>query len=163
MHRVDLTQPYVASFGTAHPGSSFYQSEPACKVMAVEAEYRHPAYVAGTRLVQAQGEAAAGNGRVLQPRYHRAFDVYSLGCVLLGVFTWTTLRSMGRGWEEAPQVWREDLVRVARRNVPFMAGSVVMEIVARCLDVGVDLDGEGNGDLEGFCWDVLERLDKVRV
>jgi len=159
IQRVDLTQPYVASFGTARPDSSFYQSEPACKVMMVEAEYRHPAYVAG--ICHVQGEQAE---RVLQPRYHRAFDVYSLGCVLLEVCTWKPLKSMGwnTAYAAAPHTWREHLKKsVARKNLSFMVGPVMTEVVVRCLGVGLDLDGEV--DLEGFCWEVVERIDSIRV
>lgn len=163
MHRVDLAQPYVASFGTARPDSSFEQSEPVSLATMVEAEYRHPVYVARTVAVDQHRESEPGARRMLQPRYHRAFDVYSLGCVLLEVFTWKQLCSLGwnTAYTNAPDTWRANLERVARRNVPFMAGPVVTEIIVRCLGARADPDAEG--DLEAFFWDVVERLDEVRV
>lgn len=170
MSRIDLTQPYIASFGTAQPDSSFEQSEPACAAAMSEEEsmYRHPVYVARTAATdQSQGRGSSvGGRRMLQPRYHRAFDVYSLGCVLLEIFTWTPLRSLGwsaRTHANNPKAWRESLEKAAKKNVLFYAGPLATEIVVWCLAASADPDCAEGGDLEAFCWEVLEKLDQVCV
>ncbi len=88
---------------------------------------------------------------MLQPWYHRAFYVYSLGCILLEVFTWMPLRSLGwnAAYTNAPDTWRANLERMAKRNAPFMAGPVVTEIIVKYLGASADPDAEG--DLEAFC------------
>lgn len=165
LQRIDLTQPYIGSLGTARPDAPFEQSEPACAASMQGIEYQHPVYLAGlaaaqlaTRSTQQQGSRC-----VLQSRYHRAFDVYGLGCVLLEIFTWKPLPSLGwrKEFETSPKDWQAHLKKVAEKNIPFMAGPVVTEIILRCLDVSGSPDEVD--DLEAFCWDVIEKLDQVKV
>ncbi|ORY19434.1 hypothetical protein BCR34DRAFT_552052 [Clohesyomyces aquaticus] len=166
MKKIDITRPYIASFGLARPDQSFEQSEIAASSNAVQRAYQHPDYLHGTMKNNPSGEAT-----IQVPRYHQAYDVYSLGCVLLEIGLWKPLSSLGwrDGYSNDLRKWRSVLMGATSHNVPFLVGSSYEEIVLSCLSVSAEEDEAGNvnadaeGSMEAFCWDVVRKLDGLRV
>ena len=156
-----LDTPYVASFGLARPVDNSNESEPLSGANPLlDFAYQHPTYE--NRKLEQQASEISGS------RFHRAFDVYSLGCVLLEVAVWKSLRDFGWNaskYREGRGPWRKKLVDFARTNLPFMVGSIYADVVIKCLEVDVT-DGDSERESEqvtNFCWGVMRRLDSLRT
>ncbi|KAI9839770.1 MAG: hypothetical protein M1837_002009 [Sclerophora amabilis] len=135
LHTDTLSAPYIASFGLARPDQQFEESEAiSSSSSSADPAYHHPDYHFPTSTTVRDGLAA--------PRYHREFDVYSLGVVLLEIGLWKPLAADKSlvGWKkdkalepsELPE-WRQKLLSCAANNLPFMAGPTYADVVLGCL------------------------------
>lgn len=173
---VDLGHPYIASFGFARPDQWLLESESeyAPRDDGSLLAYCHPDYQHSTeRLPEpASGIAQHAQPPSRRPRYHAAFDVYSLGCVLLEIGLWQPLESLGwRAHQEKKgadkrEEWRDKLVRRAQRQLGFLCGAAYRDVVVKCLSTTVGLDGFDADESErvrDFCWTIMRVLENLRV
>lgn len=167
LKKVDITSPYIGLFGLARPNRMFEPSEAVVGSAAASKAYQHPSY-----LVRPQRDKVESDEAIRVPRYERAFDVYSLGCVLLEVGFWKPLSHIG--WREEYQNdldrWRRLLMDTTRTKFPFYVGPSYADIVLKCLSTESESGSkcaEGNSkvtySLEDFCWDIVCKIDQLRV
>jgi hypothetical protein len=135
---VNFTEPYFASFGLARPDHHQALSSIAMSANPVNKAYQHPDYAAKT--------VVSSSDTVHVPRYHRVYDVYSLGCVLLEVGLWTSLGDLG--WDKWDQTnehekWRQALRDITTKYVAYHAGPIYHGIISTCLDIEVPADATG--------------------
>jgi hypothetical protein len=159
MNTIDITAPYVASFGLARPDQSFEQSEAAASSNAVLKAYQHPNY--DTRIAR---QTQASDSTFQLSRYQQPYDIYSLGCVLLEVGLWKSLSALG--WRDRYSrdlnQWQAILVQATLDNIPYSVGPVYKDIVLSCLSVR-SVNESAHADMEEFCWNVVRKLDSLRV
>lgn len=106
--------------------------------------YQHP---------RAQGPA--------RERYSRAYDIYSLGIVLLEIGYW---RRISEFWHEdyTMDTFREDLCAFHVPNLGSKVGKIYMEVVQKCLGGElVDEETDENGSQRGFYWTVVKELGRL--
>lgn len=160
---VDFTAPYVASFGLARPDRHDALSSLAMSSAPVNKAYQHPDYSPKT--------VVDGASSIPMARYHKAYDIYSLGCVLLEISIWKPLAELGwASFTDNPRGWKDRLVYATGKNVAFYAGPIYEDIVLSCLNSEADISveaGDGGttrtGSAETFGWDVLRKLDQLSV
>ncbi|KAL4724587.1 hypothetical protein ACLX1H_008029 [Fusarium chlamydosporum] len=158
---VDFTAPYVASFGLARPDQHDAVSSLAMASAPINKAYQHPDYSPRT--------VDNGGSSIPMARYHKAYDLYSLGCILLEISIWKPLADLGwASFTDNPKGWRDRLLYVIDKNVAFHAGPIYKDIVLSCMnseaDLGPQAGGGGptrNGSAETFGWDVLRKLDQL--
>ncbi|KAF4944071.1 hypothetical protein FGADI_12953 [Fusarium gaditjirri] len=160
---VDFTAPYVASFGLARPDQHDAVSSLAMASAPVNKAYQHPDY--SPRTVDNE------DSFIPMARYHKAYDLYSLGCVLLEISIWKPLAELGwAAFTDNPQGWKDRLLYVIDKNVAFHAGPIYKDIVLSCMNAEANPSphaGDGgpmtNSSAETFGWDVLRKLDQLSV
>lgn len=160
---VDFTAPYVASFGLARPDQHDAVSSLAMASAPVNKAYQHPDYSPRT--------VDSGDSSIPMARYHKAYDIYSLGCVLLEISIWKPLAELGwASFTDNPRGWKDRLLYVTDKNVAFHAGPIYEDIVLSCLNseanIGLEAGDGGttrSGSAETFGWDVLRKLDQLSV
>jgi hypothetical protein len=157
---VDIRSPYVGSFGLARPDHHFIESElVSSSRSALDFAYHHPEY--------RYPRATQSSDDLVVPRYHRIFDVYSLGCVLLEIGLWMPLTSLE--WEDRYQTdlvsWRRKLQSCAKKNLSFFAGPVYTEVVLRCLqsDIAGKAAMRDSEWVREFCWEIMRKLESLVV
>ncbi|KAF8153269.1 prion-inhibition and propagation-domain-containing protein [Crassisporium funariophilum] len=157
---VDFDAPYIGSFGLSRPDGKYIDSE-IISDNSINFAYVHPEYHYPTN-IQNQNRNGA-----LVPRFHRAFDVYSLGCVLLEIGLWKPLVSIG--WNDKYQTdltgWSHLLQKCTRKNLAFIAGPIYTDVVLNCLESKVDTADirKESERVRDFCWEIMQKLDNLRV
>jgi hypothetical protein len=163
---VDITKPYLASFGLARPDHSFESSEAAVSSTPISRAYQHPSY---SKAVVHDTQDGAPTVRI--PRYHKEYDIYSLGCVLFEIGMWRPLKDLGwrDRYNDDLNSWRLKLQQKVRENVSFSVGQIYEDVVMSCLEADVEdpfWDGElpvVSSSTEAYCWDIVRKLDQLRV
>jgi hypothetical protein len=157
---VDIRSPYVGSFGLARPDHLFIESELVSSSRNIlDFAYHHPEYRYPT--------ATQSGDNLVVPRYHRIFDVYSLGCVLLEIGLWMPLTSLE--WRDRYQrdlaSWRRKLQECARKNLSYYAGPIYTEVVLRCLESEIDSEKSMKDSewVREFCWEIMRKLESLVV
>jgi serine/threonine protein kinase len=162
----DIRSPYIASFALSRPDHEVMESEiiPIAKT-SLDFAYHHPDYHYPTTTTTTTTTSITSQNTYptrLSPRFHRAYDVYSLGCVLLEIALWKPLDSFG--WTEDHRSdlarWRKQLERATEKGLPFAAGLAYTSAVLRCL--GSDAQGPSvphPEQVRDFYWDVVRKLD----
>ena len=90
----------------------------------------------------------------------KAFDIYSLGLVLLEIGLWKVLQTYCKPHYSADR-WRDKVVlNVLVPALGSKVGKRYRDVVALCLGVGEDLDGQEAGNLME---DIVTRLESIRV
>ncbi|PVF98804.1 hypothetical protein CPB86DRAFT_825504 [Serendipita vermifera] len=147
----NIRSPFIGSFGLARPDQQFVESEVISSTnVNIDFAYMHPAYHYPTTIHGGDGS--------LVPRFHRSFDVYSLGCILLEIGLWKPLKSLG--WEDRYEKdldkWRRFLQGCVQKNLTLIAGPIYAEVVMKCLESDV-MNGDTRGESErvrlllGYC------------
>ena len=99
-----------------------------------------------------------------RPRYCRAFDVYSLGCVLLEIGLWRRLKELWkRKYSDNPEVWAKRLAENWARELRGKCGGTYEDLVRSCLLVNISAATNQPNSLVEFCWTVLGKLEGLRV
>jgi hypothetical protein len=156
----NIRTPFIGSFGLARPDQQFVESEAVSSTnVTLDFAYMHPAY-------HYPSTPRDGDGSIV-PRFHRSFDVYSLGCVLLEIGLWKPLKSLG--WEDRYErdlgKWRRFLQGCVQKNLTFIAGPIYAEVVMKCLESDA-MSGDMRAESErvrDFCWDIVQKLESLRV
>jgi serine/threonine protein kinase len=139
-----LKDPSVLGFEYSRPDSVAVESDLVVLANPDQHLYQHP---------RAQGPA--------RDRYSRAYDIYSLGIVLLEIGYW---RRMSEFWHEdyTMDTFREDLCAFHVPNLGPKVGKIYMEVVQKCLSGDlVDEQTDENGSQRGFYWKVVKELCKL--
>lgn len=112
-----LSQPYLAGFDSSRP-DHLEEMSIAPKNLMGEELYRHPSSL-GTQ----------------REKYRKAFDVYSLGLLLLEIGMWKGLQEYlkGRTSKYSPAAFRDKLIQGLVPALGSKAGSRYRTIVHRCL------------------------------
>ncbi|KAI9786475.1 MAG: hypothetical protein M1839_006935 [Geoglossum umbratile] len=160
VNSVRIRSPYIASFGLSRPDHDVPMSELVPTAShSLDSAYHHPAYQYPT-VGQARDPTAIS-------RFHRAFDVYSLGCVLLEIGAWSSLKSFG--WNGSYQTdlakWRSALKGMVKQDLAYIAGQIYADVVMTCLNsdlVDSDLSKESER-VRDFCWGIVRKLDSLRA
>ncbi|KAL8824223.1 MAG: hypothetical protein Q9191_005203 [Dirinaria sp. TL-2023a] len=147
-----MTKPYLCGFGHSRPGQQEPSkqdphpgiSPPRSKTYwnITLDEYHHPAKRVDSLL-----------------EYTQAFDLYSLGVVLLEIGLWQPLSSFRatRNLTNDPYVSHEHLLKIARQELPGQVGKLYAEVVTTCLKVSRDESDTKVQEL--LCWKVAAALD----
>lgn len=88
--------------------------------------------------------------------YTQAFDVYSLGAVLLEIGLWQPLSTFETFDSES--AFRENLVEIARSELPGQVGWIYANAVRECLSV--ERDENDAMSQQRLCWKVAAALDQ---
>lgn len=88
--------------------------------------------------------------------YTQAFDVYSLGTVLLEIGLWQPLSTFEAFDSES--AFRDNLVEIARNELPGQVGTIYASAVRECLKV--DRDDSDAMTQQRLCWKVAAALDQ---
>ncbi|KAK0740379.1 hypothetical protein B0T18DRAFT_431708 [Schizothecium vesticola] len=155
---VNLAAPYLAGFGFARPDQILLASESQYaqdnEALALGLAYCHPEYQHSTERMEGQERP---QGDPPRQRYHRTYDVYSLGCVLLEIGIWRSLESLKwRKYRAKRAEWRDRLIRYAHEWLGFMCGAAYRDVVVKCLSSTADPQGDPSEDeserVKEFCW-----------
>lgn len=151
--QVDLAQPYITGFGYAYPDGYWMQPSVAShSIKQVEHDlYRHPSSTTGT--------------------YHRQYDVYSLGILLLEIGLWTRLQTI----RESLDANKDFLKELKENHVPRLAykcGKIFEGVVTHCLEAAervIEEDGDDRfweweerkkKEQACFYWEVTKELEQ---
>ncbi|KAL8795100.1 MAG: hypothetical protein Q9195_002397 [Heterodermia aff. obscurata] len=158
----DITKPYLCGFGHSRPGqlpenepapvqrhkqqqsagnSSFPSRSKTYWNITLD-QYHHPAKRVDSSL-----------------SYTQAFDLYSLGVVLLELGLWQPLSTVESttNLRNDPEVLREHLFKIARNELPGQVGKIYANVVIECLKVGADTSDATVQEI--LCWKVAAALD----
>ncbi|KAJ9647922.1 hypothetical protein H2201_001288 [Coniosporium apollinis] len=144
----DLSAPYVVGFDSSRPdGLAEMTADP--RFAHGEDLYRHPDSLG-----------------VWRQSYRKAFDVYSLGLVLLEIGLWNpkqSIRSMHKA-RYSPAVFREKIIQGAVPALGSKTGSTYRGVVERCLGFNEESQqgGEGMNPNQMMEW-VVRTLESLRV
>jgi len=150
----DWAHPYVVGFDASRANRAHSDKLPP-SLRWENRVYTHPAR-------QREGEWT---------RFHKVFDIYSLGVVLLEIGTLTCFKhpSFRRNaeWTDIPAVEVQRQFGVQAMGLKAVLGNSYSEIVEVCLsgDFGVPLDEDDADEtmlLDAFRSDVCEKFDQVR-
>ncbi|KAI9764156.1 MAG: hypothetical protein M1840_008638 [Geoglossum simile] len=160
---IDIHSPYVAAFGLARPDQLFLASESNYdndgEALTRALAYCHPDYRHSAETMKTE----AGR-KINRRRYHRAFDVYSLGCVLLEIGLWQSLESMNwPKYRDRRTEWQGKMIEYAGKSLGFLCGTAYRDIVVRCLSAEVEDTDRENERVRDFCWTIVRVLENLRV
>ncbi|KAK0609574.1 prion-inhibition and propagation-domain-containing protein [Bombardia bombarda] len=150
----DISDPYIAGFDYSRPDSSIAMTETLATYHKYQDYYRHPNSIANI-----------GEANPITTRYRRAFDVYSLGCVLLEIGLWRRLEEF---WKPTytPASFRDRLIRVYTRDLARLCGKKYEAVTRLCLEklANGDMDPETDrASLHEFYQDVVCQLQSCIV
>jgi hypothetical protein len=153
----DLTFPWLVGFDYSRPDTESAMTETLSTYSKLQDIYRHPDSI---RVV--------GAANPVTTRYRRAFDVYSLGCVLLEIGLWIKLEEAWKDkYSQNPSIFRQRLVEVWSKDLARKCGKTYELVVRTCLQgIGTGPQNEsvsGKIDLEIFHRDVVCRLQSCVV
>lgn len=162
---IDFQAPYITAFGFARPDQLLLASESQYVIddpdLALGMAYCHPDYQHSTERIKDEGSL---QNTAPRQRYHRAYDIYSLGRVLLEIGLWQSLGSLK--WERYKtkrSEWRDRLIQHAQRWLGFMCGAAYTDLVVRCLSTTVRSGSESAGvedeKVREFCWTIVRVLE----
>ncbi|KAH8684314.1 prion-inhibition and propagation-domain-containing protein [Tricladium varicosporioides] len=144
----NLKNPSILGFEYSRPDSLNVESDLVTLADPSQYMYQHP---------RAQGPA--------RERYSRAYDIYSLGILLLEIGYW---RRISEFWHEdyTMDSFREDLCSFHVPNLGSKVGKIYMEVVQTCLasdlaDGFADEETQENGLQKGFYWRVVRELARL--
>jgi hypothetical protein len=155
-----IQSPYIASFDLSRPDHDALVSELVpTSSDSLDFAYHHPVYQ--------YPRAGQMRDSTTVSRYHRAFDVYSLGCVLLEIGVWKSLRSFGWNdrYRRVAVAWRSFLQNWTKDDMALIAASTYADTVSTCLKsnvIGSDPKAESER-VRDFCWGIVRKLDSLRV
>jgi hypothetical protein len=93
--------------------------------------------------------------------YVQAYDVYSVGVVLLELAIWKSLALQASVFEKvSPVERRKRMVEIAKAKIPPVVGSRFAKIVLRCLNIDEQLDGNTTTDM---LLEILGDLDELSL
>ncbi|KAM5349996.1 hypothetical protein ACJ41O_006501 [Fusarium nematophilum] len=102
-------------------------------------------------------------------RYRRAFDIYSLGLILLEIGLWTPLKDIYKP-KYTYETFKLRLEQFHYPSLAFAAGRTYESVVRKCLDdglnskiEGLDFDTSEISTQDRFCWDLFNDLEKCSV
>ncbi|PFH55692.1 hypothetical protein XA68_17816 [Ophiocordyceps unilateralis] len=133
-----VTEPFLGGFDASRPDLDNAPSLAARK-RSIHDTHRHPAAVRGRR-------------------HRKAFDIYSLGLILLEVGLWRTVQTVHRPHYTADR-WRDRVLLM----VPTLAsktGTLFAGVVDACLRVGEDMAGVEAAEMMQM---VVTTLESIRV
>jgi hypothetical protein len=145
----DLIRPWLVGFDYSRPDTDAAMSETLSTYSKLQDIYRHPDSIKNV-----------GAANPVTTRYRRAFDVYSLGCVLLEIGLWIRLEE---AWKEKygnnPSVFKERLVEIWSKDLSRKCGKTYESVVRTCLQ-GMCHDQQSDAasvknDLDVFYRDVI--------
>jgi hypothetical protein len=141
---LNLMSPYILGFEYSRPDSLTAESDLVVLANPDYHLYQHP---------HVQGPA--------RDRYSRAYDIYSLGIVLLEIGYW---RRISGFWHEdyTMDSLREDLRSFHVPNLGLKVGKIYMEVVQKCLSGELADEGtDENRSQKRFYWAVVRELEKL--
>lgn len=92
-------------------------------------------------------------------KYRPAHDLYSLGAVLLEIGTWSRIKSFNKSNFD-PYEFRQKLIHVAKRNLPYSMGARYDSVVQYCLSSGSQVATE-NQPYHGNSEDSARELSQL--
>jgi hypothetical protein len=102
-------------------------------------------------------------------RYRRAFDIYSLGLILLEIGLWMPLRDIYKT-KYTYETFKLRLEQFHYPSLAFAAGKTYGTVVRRCLDDGLNdkiqvsnFDESEISTQDTLCWDLVKDLEKCNV
>jgi hypothetical protein len=102
-------------------------------------------------------------------RYRRAFDIYSLGLVLLEIGLWMPLKNIYKA-KYTYETFKLRLEQFHYPSLAFAAGKTYESVVRRCLDDGLNSNTQGLdfnqseiSTQDSFCWDLVKDLESCTV
>lgn len=165
IHAPSFGEPYLGSLGIARPDMANSISEAGVRgIIGKQYDQRiyiHPSYLEAESPYDFQTEN--------RMKYHRAFDIYSLGCVLLEIGLWKPLISLGwttstgRSYNERVK-WRKKLIKYAETHLGFMCGEAYRDVVLQCLRIekGSGEEAEEGRKTKEFCFGAVGVLEGLR-
>lgn len=151
----DLSEPYVCGFGLARPAQNTEMTERPDSTPLYNL-YRHP-------LAHSDASTESIGG------FNKAFDIYSVGLMLLELALWIPLhRILGVEDENVRRHFRPGVTRKIRSvllvddkfisKVRAAAGDIYGDAVRACLDGLAEVEGDGSAR---FYEDVVVKLEKL--
>jgi serine/threonine protein kinase len=139
-----LRHPLVLGFEYSRQDNPFAETDLVVSASDVHKLYRHPKSITASR-----------------DRYCRAFDIYSLGIVLLEIGFWRPISEF-RTEGQSLEVFKEDLTDFYVPNLGAKTGKIYMEAVRSCLTGELaDVDTNDIGSQRGFYWEVVRELARL--
>ena len=141
-----LSQPYIVGFDHSRPDSHFAFSEgpnPLSSHSLLENEYIHPEYRKG------------------RSRYHRCYDYYSLGLLLLEIGTWHPLSTIYQSTDFrtfSPDKLRLEYIKCCDNQLLLLMGEIYSRITKECLQVDEWACGTEPSRLMDFQSKIVEGL-----
>lgn len=145
----DLIYPWLVGFDYARPDSDSAMTETLATYSKLHDIYRHPDSI-----------KSVGAANPVTTRYRRAFDVYSLGCVLLEIGLWIRLEEAWKDkYSSTPAVFRQRLIEIWSKDLARKCGKTYESVVRTCLQ-GIGHDQQSDfastkHDLDVFYRDVV--------
>lgn len=139
-----LRHPQVLGFEYSRQDNPFAETDLVMSTQEEHKLYRHPKSMTASR-----------------DRYCRAFDIYSLGVVLLEIGFWRPISEF-RTEDQSLDVFKEDLTEFYVPNLGAKTGKIYMEAVRSCLTGELaDVDTNDTGSQRGFYWEVVRELARL--
>ncbi|OAL39739.1 hypothetical protein AYO20_01136 [Fonsecaea nubica] len=142
----DLTQPFVVGFTYSRPEDHEGVSSEIRQTQSLKhLLYQHPSLLLHSTPVA--------------PRYCKAFDLWSLGCVLLEIGLWRRLKDLWKPkYAENPTTWTDRLRNVWVGELRGRCGGQYEHVVTRCLSAS-----EQDFESSGLFWEIIGKLEELRV
>jgi hypothetical protein len=129
----DISTPKLLGFGSARPDDPSEESLMTILEIGIVDKFRYPGYYIPT-----------------ENKFHRSYDYYSLGVVLLAIGWWDTVENLWSKFvlrqpldTKNPRKWAEFLVERAESSLGFACGHIYRDVVLRCLRVDFGLTESG--------------------
>lgn len=142
---VMLSSPFISGFSISRPDDNKEKS--LNKDLEARAIYLHPS------LRTADPEK--------RPQYHRKFEIYSLGLLLLEIGIWNAIDRIVKS-TLLPEDFKKKVVDRCTKDLPFFVGTQYRDIVLRCLTCADSLAEESESSLDTLYWSVVLELAKCR-
>ncbi len=98
-----------------------------------------------------------------RPSYHRKYEMYSLGLVLLEIGMWRPIsKVIDGGLKMEPSEFKKTVVGRCREKLGFYVGPKYRDVVLHCLTCADQDVGETASSLNTLYWTVVLELAKLR-
>ena len=140
-----IDSPHVTGFSISRPDNENQKS--LNKDLEALAIYLHP--------------SLRVNDPKERPRYHRKFEMYSLGLVLFEIGIWNSIDHIAKSTLE-PEKFKRTVIDRCMKDLAFFVGTKYRDIVLRCLTCA-DVEGnEASSSLDTMYWSIVLEIAKCR-
>ena len=96
-----------------------------------------------------------------RPRYHRKYEVYSLGLLLYEIGIWKPIERVMKITLQ-PTEFKEKAIHRCIKDLPFFVGTRYCDVVLRCLTCADTESKENDSSLDTLYWSIVLELAKCR-
>lgn len=143
--KIDLSYPYIIGFHHSRKDGLNEYTEGLDDSSSQQAEYQHPRY------------------RKSSSSYHKFYDYYSLGLVLLEIGTWSSLSNIYDIYPtHTPEMLRNEYIKCCEIELRIFMGPTYSELTKKCLEFDMEVNQHDSSRHLDFQKGVIDKLRSCR-